>query len=167
METENCHDVNFVVDSDTRRCSSDNPRCNQWQQSCATKTLGSHYSTLANVIVENPLTWAAGQVNMTVLCCVLFLVFRKCFLNSRSLVTYPQSVYNSLSFCILKPKMSEIPHGSRHRIGINTLRPKLNGWPITCDIFKGIFLNENISISFRFDWSLFLRVKLTIQHWFR
>ena len=46
---------------------------------------------------------------------------------------------------------------------VNTLTPKQNGHHFLDDIFKCIFLNENVSI-----WSLFPRVQLTIfQHWFR
>ena len=32
---------------------------------------------------------------------------------------------------------------------VNTLRPKQNGWHFTNDIFKCIFLNENVSISIK------------------
>ena len=31
---------------------------------------------------------------------------------------------------------------------------------ISHDIFKGIFLNENVWISIKFHWSLFLKVEL-------
>ena len=45
--------------------------------------------------------------------------------------------------------------------GFNTLRPRQNGCHFPDNIFKCIFLNENV-------WILFLKVQLTIfQHWFR
>ena len=38
----------------------------------------------------------------------------------------------------------------------------------TDDIFRSIFVNEKFLVWLKFNWSLFLRVKLTIiQHWFR
>ena len=52
----------------------------------------------------------------------------------------------------------------------NTLRPRQNGRHFAEDIFKCIFLNENVWIvlNWRYHWSLFLRFKSTIfQHWFR
>ena len=49
---------------------------------------------------------------------------------------------------------------------INTLRPRQNGRHFPDDIFKWIFLNENVWISINI--SHFLGVQLTIfQHWFR
>ena len=51
---------------------------------------------------------------------------------------------------------------------INTLRPRQNGHHFPNDTSQCIFLNENVWISIRFNWSLFLRVQSTIfQHWFR
>ena len=51
---------------------------------------------------------------------------------------------------------------------INTLRPRQNGRHFADDTSNSIFVNENVSISIEFHWSLFLRVQLTIfQHWFR
>ena len=51
---------------------------------------------------------------------------------------------------------------------VYTLRPKQHDRNFPDDIFKCIFLNDNVWISLRFHWSLFPRVQLTIfQHWFR
>ena len=51
---------------------------------------------------------------------------------------------------------------------INTLSLRQNGCHFSGDIFKCIFLNENIWISIKISLSLFLRIQLTIfQHWFR
>ena len=51
---------------------------------------------------------------------------------------------------------------------INTLKPRKNGRHFADDIFKCIFLNENVWIPIKISLSLFLRVQLTIfQHWFR
>ena len=51
---------------------------------------------------------------------------------------------------------------------VNTLRPRQNGRHSADDIFKCIFLNENVWIPIKIHWNLFLRVELTIfQHWFR
>ena len=51
---------------------------------------------------------------------------------------------------------------------INTLRPKQYGFHFADDIFKCIFLNQNVLISFKISLSWFLRVQLTIfQYWFR
>ena len=53
-------------------------------------------------------------------------------------------------------------------VSINTLRPRQNGRHFADDIFKCIFLNENVWIPIKISLSLFLRVQLTIsQHWFR
>ena len=53
-------------------------------------------------------------------------------------------------------------------ISLNTLRPRQNGCHFPDDIFKCIFLNENVKISIKFHWSLLLMVHLTIfHHWFR
>ena len=49
---------------------------------------------------------------------------------------------------------------------LNTLRPRQNGRHFPDDIFKCIFLNENVSITIKFSLK-FPRAKLTIfQHWF-
>ena len=49
---------------------------------------------------------------------------------------------------------------------LNTLRPRRNGRHFTHHIFKCIFFNENVWISIKFHWSLFLGVQLTIfHHW--
>ena len=54
------------------------------------------------------------------------------------------------------------------RTCINSLRPRQNGRHFVEDIYGSSFLNENIWISLKLHWSLFLRVQLTIsQHWFR
>ena len=51
---------------------------------------------------------------------------------------------------------------------VNTLRPRQNGRHFADDIFKCIFLNENVWIGLIFNWSLFLWFELTIfQHWYR
>ena len=50
---------------------------------------------------------------------------------------------------------------------VNTLWLRQNGQHFTDDIFKRIFLTENVWISIK-NWSLLLRVLLTIfQYWFR
>ena len=51
---------------------------------------------------------------------------------------------------------------------LNTLRPRQKGRYIADEIFKCIFFNENVWISIKFHWSLFLMIQLTIiRHWFR
>ena len=51
---------------------------------------------------------------------------------------------------------------------LNSLRLRRNRCHFADDIFKSIFLNENVLISIKFHWSLFPRVQLMIfQHWFR
>ena len=51
---------------------------------------------------------------------------------------------------------------------VSTLRPGQDGRHFPDDIFKCIFLNENIWIFITISPNLFLRVELTIfQHWFR
>ena len=51
---------------------------------------------------------------------------------------------------------------------INSLRLRQNGRHFTDDIFKSIFLKENVEFGLKFHWSLFPKVHLTIfQHWFR
>ena len=51
---------------------------------------------------------------------------------------------------------------------INTLRPTQNGRRLPDGTFRCTFLNENIWVSVKIYWSLFLRFKLTIfQHWCR
>ena len=51
---------------------------------------------------------------------------------------------------------------------VKTLRLRQNGRHFPDDIYKCIFLNENIWISFKNHWRLFLGVSLTIfQHWLR
>ena len=51
---------------------------------------------------------------------------------------------------------------------VDTLRPKQNGRQFVDDIFKCIFVNENVWISMKISLKLFLIVQLTIfQHWFR
>ena len=50
---------------------------------------------------------------------------------------------------------------------VNTLRLRQDGCHFP-DIFKCIFLYENVKFRSRIYWSLFLRVQLTLfQHWFR
>ena len=44
----------------------------------------------------------------------------------------------------------------------NTLRPRQNGRHFRDNIFKCIFLNENVLYSNKIHWSLFLRVQLTM-----
>ena len=61
---------------------------------------------------------------------------------------------------------SEMDLVNLQTIPINTLRPRQNGCDFSNDIFKWIFLNENVWILIKI--SLFLRVQLTIsQHCFR
>ena len=51
---------------------------------------------------------------------------------------------------------------------INTLKSRQNGHHFVDDLFKCIYVIENVWISVKFHWSLFLRVQLIIfQHWFR
>ena len=53
-------------------------------------------------------------------------------------------------------------------ICINTLRPRQNGRHSPYDIYKLIFLNDNVSVSIKISLNLFTGVQLTIfQHWFR
>ena len=47
-------------------------------------------------------------------------------------------------------------------VAFNTLRPRPNGLHIPDDIFKCIFLNENIWIFIKVSLKLFLSVQLTI-----
>ena len=55
-----------------------------------------------------------------------------------------------------------------YRTLYNTLRTSQNERHLADDIFKCIFLNENVWFPIKFHWNLFLRVELTkIQHWFR
>ena len=57
-------------------------------------------------------------------------------------------------------KLSEHKH--------NTLRPRPNDRYFADDIFKCIFLNENVEFRLKFHWSAFLRVQLTTcHHWLR
>ena len=50
---------------------------------------------------------------------------------------------------------------------VSTLRPRQNGHKFPDDIFKCIFLNENIHFWLRIHWSLFPRIQSTVfQHWF-
>ena len=54
------------------------------------------------------------------------------------------------------------------RAAVNTLRPKQNGRHFADDIFKCIFLNENVWIPIRITLKFVPRVKLTqFQYWFR
>ena len=74
-----------------------------------------------------------------------------------------ESHYNVVNFLGNTPDRHPITHP-----GLLLLRPKQNCCHFGDNIFKFIFLNENVRISLRFHWSLFLRVWLTIlQHWFR
>ena len=58
------------------------------------------------------------------------------------------------------------PWHFQSRLPFNTLRPRQHGRHFAGDIFKGIFLNENIWIPIKI--SLKSRVQLTIsKHWFR
>ena len=51
---------------------------------------------------------------------------------------------------------------------LNPLRPRQDGRRFADNVFKCIFLNENIWISLKISLKLFLRFQLTIfQHWFR
>ena len=53
-------------------------------------------------------------------------------------------------------------------IYLNTLRPKSSGRYFPADIFKCIFLNENMWISIKISQKFVPEVHLTIsQHWFR
>ena len=61
---------------------------------------------------------------------------------------------------------SYLRYVSCHRL--ITLRPRQNGRRFADDTFKRIFLMKIVEFRLRFQWSLFLRVQLTIiQHWFR
>ena len=58
--------------------------------------------------------------------------------------------------------------GGYDKESFNSLRPRQNGSRFADDIFKCIFLNENVRISIKIHWSLFPRVQLILsQHWFR
>ena len=88
--------------------------------------------------------------------------------------------YNEYEICTSKIKAT-ILRGQ----WVSSLRPRKNGRHFADDIFKCIFLNENIWIPIKismkfvswmkmlefwlhFHWSLLLRVQLTIfHHWFR
>ena len=51
---------------------------------------------------------------------------------------------------------------------VNTLRPRQNGCHFPDDIFKWIFLNENVWILLKIPLTFVLMFELTIfQHWFR
>ena len=51
---------------------------------------------------------------------------------------------------------------------LNSSLPGQNGRHFAKDIFRCIFVNEKFLFQLKFQWSLFLRVQLTItQHWFR
>ena len=52
--------------------------------------------------------------------------------------------------CMLSTKVQQI---------FNSLRPRQNGRHFADDLFKCIFLNENVWISIKFHWRLFLRVR--------
>ena len=56
-----------------------------------------------------------------------------------------------------------------YMVAINILRLRQKGRHFLGDIFKCIFLNENVWISYiQLDWGLFVMVQLTmIQNWFR
>ena len=50
----------------------------------------------------------------------------------------------------------------------STLRPRIYGRHFPDDIFKRILFNENVWISIKIHWTLFLMVQLTLfKHWFR
>ena len=52
-------------------------------------------------------------------------------------------------------------------LALNTLRPRQNGRNFPDDIFKCLFWMKMYKFWFRFHWSLFPRVQLTMfQHWF-
>ena len=59
-------------------------------------------------------------------------------------------------------------HLCYYPVKVNTLRPRQNGRYFTDDIFKYIFLNENVWISIKISLKFVPRVQLPIsQHWFR
>ena len=59
-------------------------------------------------------------------------------------------------------------NGGGPQVLVNTLRLRKNGRHFPNNIFICIFLDENVWISIKIHWSLFLGVQLTIfQHWFR
>ena len=61
----------------------------------------------------------------------------------------------------------QVDIGSLHLL-VNSSPSGQNGRHFTDDIFKFIFLNENLEFWFNFHWNLFLKAQLTInQHWFR
>ena len=67
------------------------------------------------------------------------------------------------NMCSIHLRIAGVVH-----FNVNTLRPRQNGRHLPDNIFKCIFLNENVRIPIKIRRSLFLRVQLTIfQHWFR
>ena len=52
----------------------------------------------------------------------------------------------------------------RHRAINNTLWPRQDDCHFADDIFKFIFLSENVWVSLKIHWSLFLRFELTMFH---
>ena len=80
----------------------------------------------------------------------------------------PQLDYHLGFYTIPRGYMMVNIHGESFILLI-TLGPRQNDRLVTEDIFKTIFIIENIyEFRLRFYWSLFLKVKLTVfQHWFR
>ena len=76
------------------------------------------------------------------------------------------------SMSIDMKKLFMVSHATFHflhaLVYFNTLRPRQNGCHFADDIFKCIFLNENIWTLIKISLKFVPRVPLTvIQHWFR
>ena len=75
---------------------------------------------------------------------------------------------NCDSSCPYEWVYSSRPCGEILRQWLNTLKPRQNCRHFADDIFKCIFLNENVWISFKISMKFVPKVELTIfQHWFR
>ena len=91
----------------------------------------------------------------------------------------PQSYFTAIWAVIRLPCSEALPcpavkqpdkktYDNQSHRSITTLRPKRNGCHFADNIFKCIFLNENVLILFKISLNLFLRIELTIsQYWFR
>ena len=131
----------------------------------ATKCMAQFCSDLfaSNVIkscVSFPSIWIPFVNRHIRMCKNAYVVQRKPLQDSIGTI---RNTLFALFHCLYKERLlcpCESPPST------NTLRPRQNGRRF--DIFKCIFLNEKFDFRFKFHWSLFLRVQLTIfQHWFR
>ena len=87
--------------------------------------------------------------------------------NASALLT-TLTLVKRLSGWVVIPVLLSTWSRSCRTFWLNTLRPRQNGRHFADDIFKCIFLNENVWIPIKIHWRLFVRVQLTIfQHWFR